>query len=93
MKSPLLQSSTIKPDPYRYKNLLLFSLIAICNSLPIQAFTGVQFIISSIYNQPILVVNINWISYFVLYLIMILPANYLIDQKGLKIATLISNFL
>lgn len=82
----------VEPDSYRFINLGLFLLVAISNSIPLQAFTGVSFIISDIYKESILIVNINWISYFLLYMVMILPTNYIIDKKGLKTATLISNW-
>jgi hypothetical protein len=87
---PLITLDKIIPENYRFTNLALLLLICLCNSIPLQAFTGISLIISDIYKESTLVVNINWISYFIIYMVMVLPANYIIDQKGLKAATVIS---
>lgn len=39
----------LEKDPYRYVNWLLFTLAAIINSIPTQAFSGVSPIITRIY--------------------------------------------
>ncbi len=40
----------IKEDSYRYVNLFLFILVALVNSFPAQAVTGVSPIIKKVYN-------------------------------------------
>jgi hypothetical protein len=76
MSSP---SHTILPDRYRLVNLLLFLLAAVSNSIPCQALAGVGPAISHIYKLSSLEVNANSLFYPIMYVIMILPANYIID--------------
>lgn len=79
----------ITADPYRFVNLTLFLLVAVSNSIPCQAFSGVAPAISEIYNVSGLEVNANSLFFPIMYVIMILPANYIIDEKGLKLGTLL----
>ncbi len=83
---------TIQPDSYRFINLGLFFLAAISNSIPCQTFAGIGPTISSLYSISSLEVNANSLFYPIMYVLMILPANYIIDQKGIKLGTLFCKF-
>jgi fucose permease len=79
----------IKPDPYRYINWALYVLAALINSIPTQAFSGVSPIITDVYAINEFEANLTSLIYPISYIFILLPANYIIDKKGLKLATLL----
>ena len=83
-----LTSMDIQPDTYRYINWLLFFLAASINSIPTQAFSGVAPIISEVYDISEPLTNAQTLFFPLSYIFILLPANYVIDKKGLKIGTL-----
>ena len=82
----------IQPDSYRYINWLLFFLAASINSVPTQAFSGIAPIISRVYDIGEPITNIQTLIYPCSYLFLLLPANYIIDQKGLKKGSLFCKY-
>ena len=82
----------IQPDSYRYINWTLFFLAALANSVPTQAFSGISPIIKDVYDVSEFSANFQSLIYPISYIYMLLPANYIIDKKGLKIGTLICKF-
>lgn len=81
----------IQKDSYRFINLALFVTASVINSTPSQVFSGVSPTIAEIYEVSEVEVNVTSAIYSISFLIMLLPANYIIDKKGLKTGTLICN--
>jgi fucose permease len=86
------QEEVIKPDSYRYVNWILFVLAAFANSIPTQAFSGVSPTISKVYEITQLEATIPSLIYPISYVFLLIPANYILDKKGLKLGTLICTF-
>ena len=83
----------IKPDPYRYVNWTLYFLAAIVSNVPPQVFSGVSPTIRDIYQVSELSANSVSLLFALCCVLFLFPANYVIDQKGLKTATLICSYL
>ena len=81
----------IQPDPYRYVNWALYFLAAIVSNVPVQVFSGVSPIIRDVYEVSELSANSVGLLFALCCVFLLFPANYVIDQKGLKSATLICN--
>jgi fucose permease len=64
-------------------------LAAFSNSIPTQAFSGVAPTISKVYDISQFEATIPSIIYPVSYIFLLIPANYILDKKGLKLGTLI----
>lgn len=84
-----IESDEIKPDQYRYVNWILFILAAFCNSIPTQAFAGVAPTVAKVYDISQFAVTIPSLIYPISYIFILIPANYILDKKGLKLGTLI----
>ena len=83
----------IKPDPYRYVNWILYFLASTINSIPTQAFSGVSPNITGIYEVSEFEANAIGLIFPISYVFLLLPVNYIIDKKGLKISTLICTII
>ena len=79
----------IQQDSYRYVNWLIYFLAALVNSVPTQLFSGVSPIAKRVYEITEFEVNLAGLFYPISYIILLIPANYVIDKMGLKLGTLI----
>jgi len=82
----------IQYDSYRYINWLLFFLAALVNSVPTQLFVGVSPIAKRVFDITEFEVNLVGLFYPFSYILLLIPANYIIDKMGLKLGTLICNY-
>jgi fucose permease len=64
-------------------------MAALINSFPTQAFSGVSPTISKVYNITQFEVTIPSLIYPTSYIFLLIPANYILDKRGLKLGTLI----
>ena len=81
----------IQYDSYRYINWLLFFLAALVNAIPTQLFAGVSPIAKRVFDITEFEVNLVGLFYPFSYILLLIPANYIIDKMGLKLGTLICN--
>ena len=79
----------IKPDPYRYVNWALYFFAAMISNAPVQVFSGVSPIIRDVYKVTEVEANSVSLLFAFCCVLLLFPANYVIDQKGIKVATLI----
>lgn len=78
----------VKADSYRYVNWVLFVGAALANSIPTQAFSSVSPIICEVFGVSQFEATVPSILYPLTYVFMLLPANYILDKRGLKLGTL-----
>ncbi len=62
------------------------------NSIPFQTIAGISPAISKIYDVSVLETTVGSLAHSFSYIIMVFPASYVIDKKGIKIGTLACTF-
>jgi MFS family permease len=70
--------------PYRFVCLVLFFLAALVNSFAPNTFVATAVTARNIYDEPKFIINLNSLAYTIMHPLVLFPANYILDQVGLK---------
>ena len=87
MRDPMSTTHQIHFDNYRYVNWVLFFLASLINSFPTQAFSAITPIIVEVYQVSETESAIPSMLFPISYVLLLLPVNYILDKKGLKLGT------